>query len=76
MIIDELRRAYPHVGLSVYAIDPYGAVTLEVHTSDGAYRSFVGATVQETLERAFPLFFEQPIEHETDIPVSPPNAFD
>ncbi len=76
MIVDDLRRAYPHLGLSLYALEPTGAVTLEVHTPDGQYRSFVGATVQETLERAFPRYFEPETEMEQEPATPPPNAFD
>jgi hypothetical protein len=76
MIVDDLRRAYPHLGISIFAMEPLGAVTLEVYSPDGQIFPFVGATVQETLERAFPLYFEPKTEPEVGIPTAQPNAFD
>lgn len=53
MNFDELRDAYPELGFALYAIEPRGVVTLEVH-EDGQVFSFIGATAQEAIDTAFP----------------------
>jgi hypothetical protein len=55
---DELRDAFPELGFALYALEPRGVVTLEVH-EDGQVFSFIGATAQEAIDTAFP---PQPIE--------------
>ncbi len=54
MNIDAIRASYPELGLALYAMEPRGAVTLEVYTPDGEVFSFKGVTQAEVLERAFP----------------------
>mgnify|MGYP007112247724 CR=1 FL=1 len=53
---DRLRAQYPDLGMAVYAYDPRGVVTLEIHTpeADTAPYTFTGATLAEVLARAFP----------------------
>jgi hypothetical protein len=51
--IDEARLLAPHLGFSVYAMEPKGAVTLEV-IEDGTPYAFVGATEAEAWAMAFP----------------------
>lgn len=41
---DAIRAEYPHLGLALYALDPGGPVTLEVHTPDGGVFAWSGAT--------------------------------
>lgn len=53
MTFDELRAAHPELGLAVYAYEPGGVVTLEIHDGSGVY-AFSGATLQEAIEKAFP----------------------
>jgi hypothetical protein len=69
MTLDEARSAYPHLGLAVYAFEPGGAVTLEVHVADGQSWQFTAATEAAALALAFPA--EEPA------PEPPPiNIFD
>lgn len=52
MNLDELRKRFPHLGFAVYAYDPDGPVTLEVH---GAKINQVSApTEAEAIALAFP----------------------
>lgn len=37
MTLDHLRAALPDLGFALYAYDPEGPVTLEVHGSDGVW---------------------------------------
>lgn len=68
MTLDDARAAFPLFGFALYALDPGGDVTLEVHTPDGELFAFTGPTEQAVLEAAFP---PEPI-------AAPPpgNAFD
>lgn len=72
--LDAIRLAYPHLGLAVYAFEPGGAVTLEVHAADGQVFSFTGPTEQAVLLRAFPPDVIEPAPE----PPPPPtqNVFD
>lgn len=51
--LDETRAKLPGLGFAVYALEPGGPVTLEVHASGQVYE-FRGATEAEAIERAFP----------------------
>ena len=52
--LDDIRAAFPRLGLAVYAFDPGGPVTLEVHAADGQVFPFEGATFAAVAARAFP----------------------
>ena len=54
MTFDELRAAHPLLGFAVYAYEPHGTVTLEVHAPDGATFAFPLATLQAAIDTAFP----------------------
>lgn len=66
MSLDDLRARYPHLGFAVYAIEPGGPVTLEVHTPDGTVFTTVGPTEAAAIARRFP--------PEPEAPPSPPAA--
>jgi len=70
---DSARRAYPLAGLAVYAYEPGGEVTLEVHSAVGI-RTFVGPTLDACLAAAFPVLPEAEAADEPDIfaPAAPP----
>lgn len=57
--LDDLRRAFPHLGFAVYAMDPADPVTLEVH-ADGEVYAFTANTWAEALRLAFPPPPEEP----------------
>lgn len=61
MTFDEARAKFPTLGFALYALEPDGEVTLEVHAPDDVF-SFVAPTAQAALDRAFP--------------PDPPNVFD
>ncbi|MGF7008137.1 hypothetical protein [Aminobacter sp. BE322] len=67
--LDELRAAYPHLGFAVYALEPGGTVTLEVHTPDGQLFTWSAPTVDAAIARAFP---PETLEPEP----APPDIFD
>ena len=50
---DSARQDWPSIGLAIYALDPDGPVTLEVHSNGDVYR-FDAATAEEALMLAFP----------------------
>ncbi len=66
MTFDEIRAAHPELGLALYAIDPSGVVTFEVHTPDGQVFAWRGPTEEAVLREAFP----------PEPPPPPPNVFD
>jgi hypothetical protein len=37
LTLDHLRAALPNLGFALYAYDPEGPVTLEVHADDGVF---------------------------------------
>jgi hypothetical protein len=37
LTLDHLRAAMPTLGFALYAYDPEGSVTLEVHAADGVF---------------------------------------
>jgi hypothetical protein len=52
--LDDIRTKYPHLGVSLYALDPGKPVTLELLAPDGKLFSFTGATEAEAVAAAFP----------------------
>lgn len=72
MTLDDARAAFPKLGLALYAYDPGGHVTLEVHTADGQTFPFEGPTEAAVIARAFPSLVPAPPE--PDLPQ--PNVFD
>jgi len=79
--LDAVRAAFPRLGLALYAFDPDGPVTLEVHAADGQTFSFTGATVGAVTRRAFPSLAvapaPEPIPEPTPVPpTTTTNVFD
>ena len=66
--LDELRAERPHLGFALYALEPGGPVTFEVHAGDGQVFAFTGPTEEAVLRRAFP-----PAAPEEPLPI---NVFD
>lgn len=54
MTLDELREVRPDLGLAVYAFEPGGDVTLEIHF-EGEIFPFQAPTVAGAIEAAFPM---------------------
>lgn len=74
--LDDIRAAFPKLGLAVYAFDPGGPVTLEVHAADGQVFPFEGPSFAAVAARAFPSLTRPP-----DPPIPEPaptttNVFD
>lgn len=65
--LDDLRTARPDLAFALYAMDPGGPVTLEVH-HEGKVYTFKGATEADAIVAAFPP--EQP--DADDAPDTPP----
>lgn len=57
--LDDVRAAYPHLGLAVYAYEPGGPVTLEIHAA-GQVFAFEAATEAEAVVTALPELEPQP----------------
>lgn len=74
MTLDDARRAFPKLGLAIYALDPGGPMTLEVHTVDGQVFTFDGPTEADLVARAFPSLQPAPIE--APQPTEMTNVFD
>ena len=55
MTLDEIRAAYPHLGIALYAYEPGGPVTLEVFSQGEIAASFEGHTVGDVIAAAFPV---------------------
>lgn len=53
MTFDQIREAWPHLGLAVYAYEPGGLVTVEVLAADGSRFELSGLTLDDTLGRLF-----------------------
>lgn len=70
--LDDARAAFPKLGLAVYAYEPGGPVTLEVHSADGQTFPFTGPTEAAVVARAFPSL--APPDPEPEQPQ--PNVFD
>lgn len=52
--LDELRAAYPHLSLALYAYTPGGPVTLECIVNGEVIGKFTGRTEAEAINAAFP----------------------
>lgn len=52
--LDDARAALPDCGFALYALDPAGEVTLEVHLVGGDILTFRGDTETEVLGYLFP----------------------
>ena len=52
--LDELRAAHPLLGFALYAYEPAGPVTLEIHAPDGGVFTFTGPTAAAAVAAAFP----------------------
>lgn len=52
--LDDVRAAYPHLGVALYAYTPGGAVTLECHAPNGRTFKFTGPTEAAAIKSAFP----------------------
>lgn len=72
MTLDDARAAYPHLGLAVYAFEPGGPLTLEVHAPNGQVWTFPAATEAQALAAAFPAEEPTPVAE----PEKPINIFD
>lgn len=76
MSLDDARAAFPHLGLAVYAYDPNGPVTVEVHANGEAW-SFEAPTFAAAMARAFPSLVKPAEPPPAPAPVTPqPNVFD
>ena len=73
---DEIRAANPELGFGLYAMEPGGAVTLEVYTPDGQVFSFAGPTQDSVLDQAFPAETLTIEPTAADPPPPEPNIFD
>lgn len=71
--LDAARAAFPKLGLAIYAYEPGGPVTLEVHAADGQTFSFTGDSEAAVIARAFPSLLASPPEPD---PAPAPNVFD
>lgn len=63
--LDDIRAAYPHLGLALYAYVPGGPFVLECLSTDGKTFKFTGATEADAVAAAFP---------DEDTPAPPPPA--
>lgn len=60
MSFDAIRAAYPDLAIAAYALEPGGAVTLEVLTPDGRSFMFTRPTLAEAMAVAFPELTPEP----------------
>jgi len=75
--LDDARAAFPRLGLAIYAYEPGGPLTLEVHAADGQTFSFIGPTEAAVILRAFPSLSAPPAPEPDPEPDQPqPNVFD
>ena len=74
--LDELRRAHPELGAALYAYEPGGPVTLEIHTPDGQVYPFTGDTEAAALAVAFPPELPAVDDENADRHEPTPNIFD
>ncbi len=73
MTLDDARMIRRHLGYALYAYDPAGPVTLEVHTPIGEVFTFTAASESEAFSLAFPAPELSQMESYAD---SKPNVFD
>ena len=52
-MIDRIRQLFPHLAIGVYALEPGGAVTVEVFAPDGTRFSKTAATEAEAFVAIF-----------------------
>jgi hypothetical protein len=52
--LDDIRAAFPHLGLALYAMEPGQPVTLEIHTPDGKMFTIRAKTEAAAIAKAFP----------------------
>lgn len=52
--LDEARRLNPELGYALYAYEPGGAVTLEIHDPTGEVFTFTADTEEAAFAVAFP----------------------
>jgi len=52
--LDAARLKYPELGFAVYAMEPGGAVTLEIHDPAGEVFTFTADTEEAAFAVAFP----------------------
>lgn len=62
MTLDELRAANPELAFAVYALEPGGPVTFEVHTPDGSFYTFLGESEAAAIAEAFPDIVREPAQ--------------
>lgn len=65
--LDEARSLYPDIGFTLYAMDPYGPVTLELIDKGETY-SWSAATEARVWEQAFPPAELEPVDQGTFMP--------
>jgi hypothetical protein len=53
LTFDDLRDRFPMLGFALYALEPGGAVTLEIYDGEEVY-AFQGATAAAAIAAAFP----------------------
>jgi len=73
--LDEVRAKYPHLGLTLYALEPGKPVTLEILTPDGNLHAFRGATEEAAIGAAFDEI-EEPAPVEPTPPAPTVSVFD
>jgi hypothetical protein len=66
--LDDIRAKYPHLGVSLYALEPGKPVTLELLAPDGKLFTFTGATEAEAVAAAFPDEESERAEVKTAVP--------
>jgi|APThiThiocy_ev2_2_1041544.scaffolds.fasta_scaffold38821_2 hypothetical protein len=75
MTLDHLRAAYPALGFALYAYDPGGRVTLEIHDGKDVF-TFSGATEAEVISVAFPeSVVSQPLPNGESVSPSRPTGY-
>lgn len=52
--LDELRKAYPHLGFAVYALTPGGLVQFEIVAPGDQFFAYEGPTAAAAIAAAFP----------------------
>lgn len=73
--LDELRAAYPHLSLALYAYTPGGTVTLECIVNGEVIGKFAGRTEAEAIKAAFP-DEDEPAPPPTPSAAPTPSVFD
>ena len=68
--LDDLRARFPHLGFGVYAYEPGGHVTLEIHMPGNDIHTLTGPTLGACIESAFP-----EVAQPTPEPDEPPDPF-